>query len=281
GHGFGDVPELVGWIDLQSDALDATLAVAQTFVADGRDAWELTLDALERGDGAAEDLRQLGAVVGAMHGVLGSDARHPAFAPEQPSGEWMTLLVAAIDRQIEALFASMPSMPALEPLAGRRDEVRAVLDSLSHGPGGGRLIRTHGDLHLGQVLRTPQGWVILDFEGEPARSLVDRRRKRSPLRDVAGMLRSFAYAASAVRLQRGREAPPEWEGHARRSFLGGYLGAVDPVLLPSERSSVDQLLTLFELEKAVYELHYEIHNRPDWTDIPVAAICHILEEQTS
>jgi maltokinase len=279
-HGFSDVPQLVGWIELHSDALDATLAVAQTFVADGRDAWELTLDALEQGAGGSDDFRQLGAVVGAMHGVLGSDARQPAFAPEQPSEEWMSLLVVTIDRQIEELFASLPSMPALEPLAGRSDEVRAVLDSLSHGPSGGRLLRTHGDLHLGQVLRTPQGWIILDFEGEPARSLVDRRRKRSPLRDVASMLRSFAYAASAVRLQRRRDAPPGWEEQARRSFLVGYFDAVDPLLLPRDRTSVDRLLAVFELEKALYELSYEIHNRPDWVDIPVAAIRRILGEHT-
>jgi trehalose synthase-fused probable maltokinase len=172
-------------------------------------------------------------------------------------------------------------MPPLEPLAGRGEEVRAVLESLSYGQDGGRLIRTHGDLHLGQVLRRPQGWLILDFEGEPARSLVDRRRKRSPLRDVAGMLRSFAYAASAVWLQRAHTAPPAWEADARRSFLAGYLDAIDPLLLPSEQSSIDQLLAIFELEKAVYELNYEIQNRPDWVDIPVAAILRILEEQTS
>ena len=95
------------------------------------------------------------------------------------------------------------------------------------------------------------------------------------------MLRSFAYAASAVRLQRARTAPPAWEADARRSFLAGYLDAIDPLLLPSEQSSIDQLLAIFELEKAVYELNYEIQNRPDWVDIPVAAILRILEEQTS
>lgn len=280
-HGFTQAPELMGWVDLRSDPLDATLAVAQRFVPDGRDAWDLTLDALQRGDGGTDDLRQLGAVVGSMHGVLGSDAHHPAFAPEQPSAEWMPLLAVDIDRSIESLFASLPPLPALEPLAGRGDEVRAVLDTLSHGQPGGRLIRTHGDLHLGQVLRTPEDWVILDFEGEPARSLLDRRHKRSPLRDVAGMLRSFAYASSAVRLQRGHDAPPDWEEQARASFVGGYLGAVDPLLLPSEQSSVDHLLAVFELEKAVYELNYEIHNRPDWVDIPVAAVRRFLEEQTA
>ncbi len=279
-HGFTDVPQLLGWIDLHSHSLDGTLGVAQGFVADGRDAWELTLDALERGDADCEDLRHLGAVVGSMHTVLGSDSHHPAFAPEQPSAEWLALLAVDVDRHIEALFAALPRSPALEPLAGRREEVRAVLDSLLRGHAGGRLIRTHGDLHLGQVLRTPQGWVVLDFEGEPARSLVHRRRKRSPLRDVAGMLRSFAYASSAVQLQRGRVAPAGWEERARHSFLSGYFGAVDPALLPLERSSGDQLLALFELEKAMYELGYEIHNRPDWAAIPVEAISRILEEQT-
>jgi trehalose synthase-fused probable maltokinase len=141
------------------------------------------------------------------------------------------------------------------------------------------LIRHHGDLHLGQVLRTPDRWVILDFEGEPARPLVDRRRKRSPLRDVAGMLRSFAYAASAVQLQRRRAAPEGWEDDARRSYLDGYLNTVDTQLLPSGRAAVEHVLTIFEVEKAVYELAYEINNRPEWAGIPAAGLSRLLEER--
>jgi maltokinase len=149
---------------------------------------------------------------------------------------------------------------------------------MSHVVVGGKLIRHHGDLHLGQTLRTPDRWVVLDFEGEPARSLIDRRRKRSPLRDVAGMLRSFAYAATAASLLKGATVPERWEATARERFLDGYFTEVDAGLLPASEAGIRQLLAIFELEKAVYELRYELNNRPDWVPIPVAGIARLLQE---
>jgi len=124
-------------------------------------------------------------------------------------------------------------------------------------------------------------WVILDFEGEPARSLAERRRKRSVLRDVAGMLRSFAYAASAVSLLRGTDPPEGWEEEARSQFLEGYFETVDASLLPAGQSATERLLAVFELEKAVYELQYELDNRPDWVGIPVRGIQRLIEEPTA
>ena len=170
-----------------------------------------------------------------------------------------------------------PDDPALGPLAGRSLDVRERLQALSHIGAGGRVIRTHGDYHLGQTMLTGRGWVILDFEGEPARSLPERRRKRSPLRDVAGMLRSFAYAASAAEQQNGVPAPEGWEERARQSFLDGYFGSVDSMLLPHGQEAAGKLLSIFELEKAVYELRYELNNRPDWVSIPVAGIERLLD----
>ena len=123
-----------------------------------------------------------------------------------------------------------------------------------------------------------EDWVILDFEGEPARSLSERRRKRSPLRDVAGMLRSFAYAASASQLVNGATPPDGWEERAREEFLGGYFDTVDRTLIPTSQESIRRLLSVFELEKAVYELRYELNHRPDWLGIPVAGILRLLEE---
>ena len=120
-------------------------------------------------------------------------------------------------------------------------------------------------------------WLIIDFEGEPARPLPERRRKRSPLRDVAGMLRSFAYAASAATILRGVEVPDGWEERARSEFLDGYMQTVDPALLPPSDEAIVRLLAIFELEKAVYELRYELNNRPDWVSIPVAGIVRLLE----
>jgi trehalose synthase-fused probable maltokinase len=140
------------------------------------------------------------------------------------------------------------------------------------------VIRTHGDLHLGQtMLRADGGWAILDFEGEPARSLFERRLKRSPLRDVAGMLRSFSYVAAGSEILRGKRAPADWEARARGAFLEGYRAHVEPTLLPPGQEPTAKLLAIFELEKAVYELRYELNNRPDWVAIPVAGILRLLD----
>ena len=148
---------------------------------------------------------------------------------------------------------------------------------LSHVGAGGRIIRTHGDLHLGQTMLAERGWVILDFEGEPGRPISQRRLKRSPLRDVAGMLRSFSYAAAGSQILRGTPAPEGWEERARATFLEGYFEAVDSGLLPPGEDPTRKMLAIFELEKAVYELRYELNNRPDWVAIPTAGIVRLLE----
>ena len=158
--------------------------------------------------------------------------------------------------------------------------MRERLQLLSHIGAGGKVIRTHGDLHLGQTMLTPdRGWAILDFEGEPARSLPERRLKRSPLRDVAGMLRSFSYAAAGSAILRGVDAPEDWEDRAREAYLEGYRETAEPSLLPPGQQATEQLLTVFELEKVVYELRYELNNRPDWVAIPVAGIVRLLESE--
>jgi trehalose synthase-fused probable maltokinase len=279
-RGFENVPALRGWYALEGELLDATLGVAQELVHDGRDGWDMVLDMLsEDPDRALEDLGELGAVIGRMHTVLGSDITDPDFSPDDPGEEGLALLTATIDEEIERVFVELPDdQEAVEPIFGRGEEVRDRLQLMSHVVAGGKLIRHHGDLHLGQTLRTPDRWVILDFEGEPARPLIERRRKRSPLRDVAGMLRSFAYAASASRILRGAVVPETWEATARERFLDGYVTEVDAGLLPASEAGVRQLLSIFELEKAVYELRYELNNRPDWVAIPVAGIARLLQE---
>jgi maltokinase len=279
-RGFAHVAELGGWYQYEGELMDATFGVVQRFVAGARDGWELCLDELA-GDpeGYITRLRDLGAVIGRMHTVLASDPSDPAFAPEEPSDESLALLTATIDEEIERVFLELPDSEAVAPISGHAAEVRDRLQLLSHLGPRGKLLRTHGDLHLGQTMLAGDGtWVVLDFEGEPARALRDRRRKRSPLRDVAGMLRSFAYAASASDLQRGCPAPEGWEERAREAFLGGYMEAVDAVLLPPGEAPTRTMLSIFELEKAVYELRYELNNRPDWVGIPVAGIARLLEE---
>jgi maltokinase len=279
-HGFENIPPLGGWYAYSGGPLPSTLGLLQEYVPDGLDGWELALEEIaaapERFLGR---LRRLGEVTGQMHTVLASDASDPAFAPEEPSVESLGLLTATIDEEIARLFLSLPEDDErLAPILGRGEEVREQLRQLATAGSTGRAIRTHGDYHLGQTLLAGDDWVILDFEGEPARPLMERRRKRSPLRDVAGMLRSFAYAATASALARGVEAPDDWEEQAREGFLEGYHETVDSTLLPSGQAGIERLLAVFELEKAVYELRYELDNRPDWVGIPVAGIQRLIEQ---
>ena len=277
-HSFENIAPLYGWMEYEGHSLSATLLVVQRFFPDGIGGWELALDELsENPDAFLDRLAALGEVTAGMHTVLGSDAGDPAFAPEEPSQEALSLLTATVDEDIERVFSRLPDQPALAPIAGRGQDVQERLSILAQVGSGGRVIRTHGDYHLGQTLLTAHGWVILDFEGEPARSVPERRHKRSPLRDVAGMLRSFAYVASAAGLQRGVAVPEDWEQRARDTFLEHYLRNVEPSLLPPGEQAITNLLSVFELEKAVYELRYELDNRPDWVSIPVAGIKRLLE----
>jgi predicted trehalose synthase len=276
---FENIATLTGWYEYTGELMQATLGILQEFVTEARDGWQLALDDPL---GLLQRLPELGAATGRMHSVLASDAADPAFTPEEPSDEALALLTATIDEQIERVFLDLPPHnPALAPIAGRGEEVRDRLQLMSHVGVGGRLIRHHGDYHLGQTMVRDSGWIILDFEGEPARSLLERRRKRSPLRDVAGMLRSFAYAASAAELMRGSPAPEGWEERARSAFLDAYFDAVEPTLLPAGQAAIEKLLAIFELEKAVYELRYELNNRPDWVPIPVAGIARLLDVEVT
>jgi maltokinase len=278
-HAFENIAPLYGWAEYEGRSLAATLAVVQRFFADGTGGWDLALEEItSEPDAFLERLAALGEVTARMHTVLGSDATDPAFTPEEPSQEALSLLTATVDEDIERVFARLPDQPVLEPIAGTGQDVQERLAMLATIGTGGRVIRTHGDYHLGQTLLTPRGWVILDFEGEPGRSLPERRQKRSPLRDVAGMLRSFAYLASAAQIQRGVEAPEGWEERARETFLAHYLEHVEPNLLPHGEQAIKNLLAVFELEKAVYELQYELDNRPEWVSIPVAGIRRLLDD---
>lgn len=279
-RGFENIPPLHGWYEYDGQTLATTLGTVQSFLPDATGGWELALDEIASSPGSFVDrLGALGVVTAHMHNVLSSDAADPAFSPEEPSSEAMSLLTATIDEDIERIFARLPDDERLQPIAGRGQDIRERLAARTLAGTPGRVIRTHGDYHLGQTLYTPRGWVIIDFEGEPARPLPQRRQKRSPLRDVAGMLRSFAYVTSAVGVLRGTQPPADFEQHARERFLEEYLSRADSTLLPAGIAQVENLLSIFELEKAVYELRYELDHRPDWISIPVAGITRILESQ--
>jgi len=279
-HEFPHIATLAGWYEVEGRLLDATLGILQEFLLGFRDGWELALDELTTDpEGLLDRLEALGVVIGELHAALGSDNSDPAFSPDEPSMEALSILTADVDEQIERVFLDLPETEATAPIRGRGQDVREKLSALSHVSAGGRVIRTHGDLHLGQTMLGDRGWVVLDFEGEPARPLPERRLKRSPLRDVAGMLRSFSYVRAGARILRGVEPPEGWEELARERFLTGYHRAVDSSLLPPGQQATDQLLAVFELEKAVYELRYELNNRPDWVAIPVAGIVRLLDSE--
>ena len=277
-RGFRNIPALGGWYGYSGGPLTATLGLLQQYVAGAVGGWELALDEItDAPERFLDRLDRLGEVTAKMHTALGADPNDPAFAPEEPSVESLGLLTATVDEEIARVFLSLPDDDErLGPILGRGEEVREQLRLLTHAGSAGRVIRTHGDYHLGQTLLSNNEWVILDFEGEPARTLVERRRKRSPLRDVAGMLRSFAYAATAAELTRDAEIPDDWEERARERFLETYLETVDATLLPPGEAAIERLLAVFELEKAVYELRYELDNRPDWVGIPVAGIERLM-----
>jgi maltokinase len=216
-------------------------------------------DPAQAGGDFSGEAARLGAVTGEMHVAL-ADAfgRHHADARA-----W----AASIARQVDEVG----------PADGfDRQAAQAILEQLVElDPG--VAIRVHGDYHLGQVLRTDAGWYVLDFEGEPARSLEERRRHSSPLKDVAGMLRSFHYASAVGCRERNDEALEDlgaaWEVRNRNAFLRGYLRAAGSGgILPPDPECIDAVLAAFELEKAVYELGYERAYRPDWEPIPLAAL---------
>jgi maltose alpha-D-glucosyltransferase/alpha-amylase len=180
----------------------------------------------------------------------------------------------------------------VEAVLERRDVVRGLVDGwiTEISDDAGRRIRHHGDYHLGQVLQTRDGdFFVIDFEGEPARPLQERRTKHSALRDVAGMMRSFAYAAATC-AERARPELGEadaktrahrWERELREAFLRGYLpeGREHPPFLPRARARLDVLLTLFETEKVLYELAYELNNRPTWVWIPLRGLVTMTRPQ--
>jgi len=166
---------------------------------------------------------------------------------------------------------SAAAAKAIPQLAERRDTLVQRIQMLARLPPSGKKIRIHGDLHLGQVLRTDEGWMVLDFEGEPTRNFNQRRDKYSPLRDVAGMLRSFAYAGAVIELEGGTcgDCVPR----CRNAFLEGYLSIAHRTdLLPSRQHDFAVTLDVMETERLLYEVRYELLNRPEWVRIPARAL---------
>jgi trehalose synthase-fused probable maltokinase len=242
--------------------------------------------------------RLLGQRTAELHLALASDAEDPDFAPEPFSAEQRVALEASLTRQVDHVLPLLEeNLSRIEE--GLRAEARQVLDrsalvrqrlqQLRDRPMTACCIRCHGDYHLGQVLFADDDFLIIDFEGEPARPLAERRRKRPALADVAGMIRSFHYAAHAALFEGNLlETRPEceaalevWAGHwylvTASTFLGAYLRrAAGAPFLPAGRAELQPLLETFLLEKAVYELGYELNNRLSWVRIPLRGILGLL-----
>jgi maltose alpha-D-glucosyltransferase/alpha-amylase len=202
----------------------------------------------------------------------------------------MRNLTERVFRTAEAQASEVPVLVQVLDLA---PEILGTFRKVTDTRVSGVRIRTHGDYHLGQVLWTGKDFVIIDFEGEPAVPLGQRRIKRSALKDVAGMLRSFHYAAYTV-LFSGRVSPEDpsalepwilfWYRWVSAAFLSGYLlwaGPAQPRILPERSEESAVLLQALLLEKAVYELGYELNNRPDWAKLPIEGILHLLEGSRS
>ncbi|HEX2192226.1 MAG TPA: hypothetical protein VHH09_03455 [Acidimicrobiales bacterium] len=267
---------------------DTHLAVLQPYLVGGTEGWAMALTSLrdllgrhdtqplplinvdqpphvpdpaEAGGDFSGEAERLGVVTAELHLALAE-----AFGQGKPDvGAWADI--------IEAQVVDVPARD-LNQAAARRivQNLRDVVDP-------GSAIRVHGDYHLAQVMRTDTGWFILDFEGEPERPLEERRRPSSPLRDIAGMLRSLHYAAMVALGDRDELALARaWEDRNRQAFLHGYLAeAKKGTVLPADQRSIDAILRAFELEKSVYELNYERAHRPDWVAIPRDALRRITE----
>ena len=254
-HSIGHV--IADWRDRGRDSGRARghLAFAQEYLAGARDGWTVALEAAAAGRDFAADARAIGIATAGVHATLA------ATMPTAPTGrEEIDATLEQMEGRLEAAIAEVPGIRT------HAASIRAILEFARTAAWPAQQ-RIHGDLHLGQVLTVPdRGWVLVDFEGEPLRPMAERSRLDTPLRDVAGMLRSFDYVAGSLSAQ-GRPAPEDWAPGARSAFEGGYAEA-SGCDIRENRAVLDAL----ELDKALYETVYEARNRPTWLRIPVAAI---------
>ncbi len=343
--GFRHTPGSLGSIAYFDEKnVEHSVGLLQEFVPNQGDAWDHTLGKLAeflfaaRQAGAAPnnvpaetqrlaqsqlaEMQQLGMLTAELHLSLASDEQDPAFAPRPLLPEHIAQWQLSIRRQSEAILDDLAlragGLPTQQQqavqalLAARACIERRIVDLSALLHSDLELTRFHGDYHLGQVLVTDHGFLILDFEGEPMRSLDERRAHSSPLKDVAGMLRSLSYAGYSALLAADavdadavdsdaanrngmavhgaapsdNPAPSDWvsawEQNARDRFLNGYLQAAGGArFLPQEDETLHCAIAVFELEKALYELKYELNNRPGWLLIPLQGILRTIEARCS
>ncbi|MCW2499116.1 MAG: aminoglycoside phosphotransferase [Frankiales bacterium] len=275
--GSTHVAQPLAWVDGTVEGETTTLGLLQPFLRHSAEGWAMAtasvrdlfaegdLHADEVGGDFAAESERLGLATGEVHQLMAQTLPSAVAGPEESRQTAQQL-----HERLDAALAVVPE------LAAHAAGLRAVYDQIADRTEPVPVQRVHGDYHLGQVLRTQEGWVLLDFEGEPARPLQERRALMSPLRDVAGMLRSFDYAAQHLLAENPDQRhlayrAAEWAERNREAFCDGYARAVGAD--PRDEAA---LLRAFELDKAVYEVVYEARNRPTWLDIPLGSIARLV-----
>jgi maltokinase len=254
-EGCARVPAPTAWIRAELAGEAYVLGVLQPYVQGAADGWELALRELAKGEDFAAEARALGRATAEVHTALARALPTATLGHAQ-----LELLVGGMTERLDAAAQAVPSLRPYVPA------LHSAFEALADLAAEGRTWtaqRIHGDLHLGQCLRSPGGqWSLIDFEGEPSKSLAERRMPQPPVRDIAGMLRSFDYAAHSADL-----AVPGWAETCRAAYCSGYaeVSGVDPRTDPV-------LLRAYETDKAIYEVVYEARHRPDWLPVPMAAI---------
>ena len=312
--GFKNAPPLLGSMELVEGDAKSAVAVVHQFIDNQGDAWAVTSAHLDRfideqrlvtmkSEAESPELAaylhrisQIGRRTAELHSALASRSDLPDFAPEPITGEdvsqWAERLQKRSDDVLDLLWKRVPTLDEADGKA-----VRSLLDMRSdiaewiHAPlpSDALKIRHHGDFHLGQVLMVKEDAVILDFEGEPRRSLQERRQKAPAARDIAGLIRSIDYSTTAA-LNRTSNLTPEeralldpkldtWREQATAAFWAACREAGDPTLWPSDEADAQRLLDFFLLEKAFYEIEYELMNRPGWLHVPLVGTRHILSRR--
>jgi trehalose synthase-fused probable maltokinase len=309
--GFTHTPAFLGELRFEDEHGTTTAGMTQRYIPGATDLWAYALErgrpyftAPEDRDAPNQflaDAKRLGQTTHEMHMALARRTDDPSFATEPVTHDdvdrWahraqqsVREALALLERQLEASAIPPEREGEARALAGRKEHyvgwVNEIADAL--GDDLGARMRIHGDFHLGQVLRAPDGELaIIDFEGEPTKPLDERREKASPARDVAGMLRSFGYAAATLVMDEGKRMKPHvrelrsarWERDVRNAFLDSYVasGSEDSAdILPADPADTRRLIELFETEKAFYELSYELNNRPTWAWIPMRGISKLF-----
>jgi maltose alpha-D-glucosyltransferase/alpha-amylase len=316
--GFANTPALLGGVELIEGDKQSAIAIVHAFVENQGDAWTVTSAYLDRfvdeqrllppseypgeSDEQVPYLRymsQIGRRVAEMHLALASNSNADDFVPEATTSadvqRWIEDLLARAKRVFEALQHRRDALkeadrPLVQQLLAQRDALPARLDALLPHEIDALNIRHHGDLHLGQILIVKDDIFIIDFEGEPRRSLEDRRRKAPAARDVAGLIRSIDYSATAA-LERALKVSPDehgklavalagWRDRATATFLAAYREIMTAARLwPADPAAAEGLLNFFLLEKAFYEIEYELAHRPEWVRVPLSGAIRILSEK--